>query len=94
MIVIIDSVLLAYLFQENKSYGSKNHLHSSSDVQRIVSGTALVLTWYLSSFYSVTARQLGQRALSLMRESTILVNRAIRGPNQVSFNRQLHLGLV
>jgi hypothetical protein len=26
-------VLLVYLFQENKSYGRKNHLHSSSDVQ-------------------------------------------------------------
>ncbi len=24
--------LMSYLFQENKSYGVKNHLHSSSDV--------------------------------------------------------------
>jgi hypothetical protein len=39
MIVIVNSVLFDYLFQENKSYGSKNHLHSSSDVQEVVSST-------------------------------------------------------
>jgi hypothetical protein len=33
MIVVMSSVLLVYLFQENKSYGSRNHLHSSSGVQ-------------------------------------------------------------
>ncbi len=29
----MSDVLFVYLFQENKSYGSKNHLHSSSGVQ-------------------------------------------------------------
>jgi hypothetical protein len=33
MIVVMSSVLLVFLFQENKSYGCKNHLHSSSGVQ-------------------------------------------------------------
>jgi hypothetical protein len=32
------------LFQENKSYGSKNHLHSSSDAQRVMSGTVTLPT--------------------------------------------------
>jgi hypothetical protein len=33
MIEVMSNVLRVYLFQENKSYSSKNHLHSSSDVQ-------------------------------------------------------------
>ncbi len=31
--VVVSDALSVSLFQENKSYGSKNHLHSSSDVQ-------------------------------------------------------------
>jgi hypothetical protein len=31
--VVMSDVLFVYLFQENKSYGNKNHLHSSSGVQ-------------------------------------------------------------
>jgi hypothetical protein len=34
-----NRVLLYYLFQENKSFGSKNHLHSSSGVREVVSST-------------------------------------------------------
>jgi hypothetical protein len=33
MVVVMSGVLLVYLFQENKSRGSENHLHSSSGVQ-------------------------------------------------------------
>ncbi len=33
MIAVMSGVLLVYLFQENKSFGSKKPLHSSSDVQ-------------------------------------------------------------
>ncbi len=32
---------LYYLFQENKSSGTEHHLHSSSDVQEVVSSTLL-----------------------------------------------------
>ncbi len=32
-------VLLYYLFQENKSFGTDHHLHSSSDVREVVSST-------------------------------------------------------
>jgi hypothetical protein len=35
-----NHVLLYYLFQENKSFGSKNHLHSSSGVREVVSSTS------------------------------------------------------
>ncbi len=28
-----------YLFQENKSFGTEHHLHSSSDVREVVSST-------------------------------------------------------
>jgi hypothetical protein len=35
--------LLYYLFQENKSFGSKHHLHSSSDVREVVSSTGSLL---------------------------------------------------
>ncbi len=34
-----NRVLLYYLFQENKSFGTDHHLHSSSDVQEVVSST-------------------------------------------------------
>jgi hypothetical protein len=34
-----NGVLLYYLIQENKSFGSKHHLHSSSDVREVVSST-------------------------------------------------------
>ncbi len=38
--------LLSYLFQENKSYGVKNRLHSSSDVRhctsQVTSGTLIL----------------------------------------------------
>jgi hypothetical protein len=42
MIVIVNSVLSVHLFQENKSYGIINHLHLSSDVQEVASGTVTV----------------------------------------------------
>ncbi len=45
MIVIVNGVLSVYLFQENKSCGSKNHLHSSSDVQKVVSGTIRIISF-------------------------------------------------
>jgi hypothetical protein len=38
-----NRVLLYYLFQENKSFGTDHHLHSSSDVQEVVSST--MPTW-------------------------------------------------
>ncbi len=34
-----NRVLLYYLFQENKSFGTDYHLHSSSDVPEVVSST-------------------------------------------------------
>ena len=34
-----NRVLLYYLFQENKSFGTDHHLHSSSDVREVVSST-------------------------------------------------------
>ncbi len=34
-----NHVLLYYLFQENKLFGSEHHLHSSSDVREVVSST-------------------------------------------------------
>jgi hypothetical protein len=34
-----NSVSLYYLFQENKSFGTERHLHSSSDVREVVSST-------------------------------------------------------
>ncbi len=37
--VIMNGILSVYLLQENKSYGSENHLLSSSDVQEVVSST-------------------------------------------------------
>ncbi len=36
-----NRVLLYYLFQENKSFGTDHHLHSSSDVREVVSSTIL-----------------------------------------------------
>jgi hypothetical protein len=36
-----NCVSLYYLFQENKSFGTNWHLHSSSDVQEVVSSTVL-----------------------------------------------------
>ncbi len=36
---IRNRVSLYYLFQENKSFGTDHHLHSSSDVQEVVSST-------------------------------------------------------
>ncbi len=60
-----------------------------SFISGLILVVAVILIWYLSSHYPATARQLGQRALDLMREaSTTLVNRAmaaLRGSNQVSF---------
>jgi hypothetical protein len=35
-----NRVSLDYLFQENKSYGTNCHLHSSSDVREVVSSTS------------------------------------------------------
>ncbi len=34
-----NRVSLYYLFQENKSFGTEHHLHSSSDVREVVSST-------------------------------------------------------
>jgi hypothetical protein len=34
-----NRVSLYYLFQENKSFGTDHHLHSSSDVREVVSST-------------------------------------------------------
>jgi hypothetical protein len=34
-----NRVTLFDLFQENKSFGTENHLHSSSDVREVVSST-------------------------------------------------------
>jgi hypothetical protein len=39
-----DSVLIVFLFQENKSFGASYHLHSSSDVGEAVSGTSTKCT--------------------------------------------------
>jgi hypothetical protein len=41
--MIVSHVYCTYLFQENKSYGSavKNHLHLSSGVREVVSGTII-----------------------------------------------------
>jgi hypothetical protein len=36
-----NRVSLYYLFQENKSFGTYYHLHSSSDVQEVVSSTLM-----------------------------------------------------
>jgi hypothetical protein len=38
-----NRVSLYYLFQENKSFGTGCHLHSSSDVQEVVSSTGPTL---------------------------------------------------
>jgi hypothetical protein len=38
-----NRVSLSYLFQENKSFGTNHHLHSSSDVQEVVSSTIYFL---------------------------------------------------
>jgi hypothetical protein len=35
-------VSLYYLFQENKSFGTDHHLHSSSDVREVVSSTRMM----------------------------------------------------
>ncbi len=37
-----NRVLLYYLYQENKSFGTGHHLHSSSDVREVVSSKATV----------------------------------------------------
>jgi hypothetical protein len=34
-----NRVSMCYLFQENKSFGTEHHLHSSSDVREVVSST-------------------------------------------------------
>ncbi len=39
-----NHVSLYYLFQENKSFGTYYHLHSSSDVREVVSSTVLIHT--------------------------------------------------
>jgi hypothetical protein len=36
-----NRVLLYYLFQANKSFGTGHHLHSSSDVREVVSSTVV-----------------------------------------------------
>ncbi len=36
-----NRVSLYYLFQENKSFGTDHHLHSSSDVREVVSSTVI-----------------------------------------------------
>jgi hypothetical protein len=38
-----NRVLLYYLFQENKSFGTDHHFHSSSDVREVVLSTVLML---------------------------------------------------
>ncbi len=43
-----NRVSLYYLFQENKSFGTYYHLHSSSDVREVVSRTILMLSEILS----------------------------------------------
>ncbi len=37
-----NRVSLYYLFQENKSFGTNYHLHSSSDVREVVSSTVIM----------------------------------------------------
>ncbi len=37
-----NRVSLYYLFQENKSFGTDHHLHSSSDVREVVSSTLTI----------------------------------------------------
>jgi hypothetical protein len=45
-----NRVLLYYLFQENKSFGTKHHLHSSSDVWEVVSSTVLLSIFTMGYF--------------------------------------------
>ncbi len=40
-----NRVSLHYLFQENKSFGTDHHLHSSSDVREVVSSTVICSLW-------------------------------------------------
>ncbi len=41
-----NCVLLYYLIQENKSSGTDQHLHSSSDVREVVLSTIICMFWY------------------------------------------------
>jgi hypothetical protein len=43
-------VSLYYLFQENKSFGTDHHLHSSSDVREVVSSTVIFGTRKIENF--------------------------------------------
>jgi hypothetical protein len=47
--------VLFYLFQENKSFGTDHHLHSSSDVREVVSSTVI------SALSQVNRREARQR---------------------------------
>jgi hypothetical protein len=46
-----NRVLLYYVFQENKSFGTHYHLHSSSDVREVVSSTIVTRSCYVSPLY-------------------------------------------
>jgi hypothetical protein len=53
-----NRVSLYYLFQENKSFGTNHHLHSSSDVREVVSSTTTI---WLSMFSTRSKKlKLGQ----------------------------------
>ncbi len=48
-----NRVSLYYLFQENKSFGTHYHLHSSSDVREVVSSTISSLLYTVSNLIQV-----------------------------------------
>jgi hypothetical protein len=45
-----NRVFVYYLFQENKSFGTKHHLHSSSDVWEVVLSTVLLSIFTMGYF--------------------------------------------
>ncbi len=53
-----NHVLLYYLFQENKSFGTGHHLHSSSDVREVVSSTRTDYSYYNYSVEKYLYRQI------------------------------------
>ncbi len=66
MIVIVSSVLLVYLFQENKSYGSKKPFAfiSSSDVWEVVLGICIAL-WFQTGTAGIYAKQLKNKCIDI-----------------------------
>jgi hypothetical protein len=57
-----NRVSLYYLFQENKSFGTHYHLHSSSDVREVVSSTISLTHQPLRNFLSNFFTKLGYDA--------------------------------